>query len=404
MKTLLFLLISSTILYAEISNDYQKSKKEFIEKQNNFNLEKKQILHNHNSYKEEALKDFENYKKTQQKVFDDFKDEISKIWEEAKMPSAKSLINYTNDRKTRGEIDFENEKIIVETIASSYDEAVKNLKKELNTLVSIDTKEFNNIDPFEKELSSIKKSNKIIDSSFKNESILSDAIFGKKPSQKDLNNFSNKNINNKSVKVQNSPKVPNQKVYSVVVPMPNETMINKSKEYEKEVTKQGKIRSIPRSLIFAVIHSESAYNPKARSHIPAFGLMQIVPSSAGKDVYEFLYNEEKLVSDKYLYNSTNNITMGTAYLHMLYFKYLSKIKNEESRLYCAIAAYNTGAGNVAKAFSKTTNISKASTIINKMSSKEVYNHLLTNLPYDETKGYLQKVTSRMHSYEEIYSK
>ncbi|TLS73219.1 DUF3393 domain-containing protein [Aliarcobacter thereius] len=404
MKAILFILISSTILYAEISNNYEKTKNEFIEKQNNFNLEKKQTLNKHNSYKEEALRDFENYKKAQQKIFDDFKNNISKLWENPKMPSAKSLINYTNDRKTRGEINFENEEIIVETIASSYDEAVKNLRKELNILVSIDTKEFNKIDPFEKELSSIKKSNKIIDSSFKNESILSDAIFGKKPSKKELNSFSNSNINNKSIKVHNSPKIPNQKVYSVIVPMPNQTMINKSKEYEKEVTKQGKIRSIPRSLIFAVIHSESAYNPKARSHIPAFGLMQIVPSSAGKDVYEFLYNEEKLVSDNYLYNSTNNITMGTAYLHMLYFKYLSKIKDKESRLYCAIAAYNTGAGNVAKAFSKTTNISKAAQIINKMSSKDVYNHLLKNLPYDETKGYLEKVTSRMYSYEEIYNK
>ncbi|OCL99857.1 Membrane-bound lytic murein transglycosylase C precursor [Aliarcobacter thereius] len=404
MKAILFILISSTILYAEISHNYEKSKNEFIEKQNNFNLEKKQILNKHNSYKEEALRDFENYKKAQQKIFDDFKNEVSKLWENPKMPSAKSLINYTNDRKTRGEINFENEEIIVETIASSYNEAVKNLRKELNILVSIDTKEFNKIDPFEKELSSIKKSNKIIDSSFKNESILSDAIFGKKPSKKELNSFSNSNINNKSIKVQNSPKIPNQKVYSVIVPMPNQTMINKSKEYEREVTKQGKIRSIPRSLIFAVIHSESAYNPKARSHIPAFGLMQIVPSSAGKDVYEFLYNEEKLVSDNYLYNSTNNITMGTAYLHMLYFKYLSKIKDKESRLYCAIAAYNTGAGNVAKAFSKTTNISKAAQIINKMSSKDVYNHLLKNLPYDETKGYLEKVTSRMYSYEDIYNK
>lgn len=186
--------------------------------------------------------------------------------------------------------------------------------------------------------------------------------------------------------------------------MPSDAMVKKSKEYESEVTKQGKIREIPKSLIFAIMHSESSFNPKARSHIPAFGLMQIVPSSAGRDVYNFLYKEEKLVSDTYLYNSTNNITMGTAYLHMLYYKYLSRITNDESRLYCAIAAYNTGAGNVARTFSKTTNMANAAPIINSMTPKQVYNKLLKDLPYDETKNYLQKVTARMHSYSEIYGK
>ena len=90
----------------------------------------------------------------------------------------KSLVNYTDDKKTRGEIDFENERIVVETIASSYEEASKNLKKELALLASIDTDEFNRIDPFEKKLSNIKPKSSIVSSSLKNESILSNVIFG----------------------------------------------------------------------------------------------------------------------------------------------------------------------------------------------------------------------------------
>lgn len=401
--TLLALFIG--LLQAENFQEYQKEQESnFQKKIDSFNAQKNRDLNSFNLYKENSLKEFEEYKKAQQEAFDEFKNEASKLWEVAKMPTAKSLVNYTDDKKTRGEIDFENERIVVETIASSYEEASKNLKKELALLASIDTDEFNRIDPFEKKLSNIKPKSSIISSSLKNESILSNVIFGKKPTNKELNLYTNKNINNQTIKVRNNPKVPNQKVYSVVVAMPSDAMVKKSKEYESEVTKQGKIREIPKSLIFAIMHSESSFNPKARSHIPAFGLMQIVPSSAGRDVYNFLYKEEKLVSDTYLYNSTNNITMGTAYLHMLYYKYLSRITNDESRLYCAIAAYNTGAGNVARTFSKTTNMANAAPIINSMTPKQVYNKLLKDLPYDETKNYLQKVTARMHSYSEIYGK
>ena len=150
------------------------------------------------------------------------------------------------------------------------------------------------------------------------------------------------------------------------------------------------------------MHSESSFNPRARSHIPAYGLMQIVPRSAGIDTYRYLYKKKKLVSGSYLYNSTNNITMGSAYLHILYYRYLRKIKNPDSRLFCTIAAYNTGAGNIAWAFTKTHNINKAAPLINKLTPDEVQAKLLKDLKYDEPKHYLKKVSKRMSSYHKVY--
>ena len=88
-------------------------------------------------------------------------------------------------------------------------------------------------------------------------------------------------------------------------------------------------------------------------------------------------------------------------MHILYYKYLKTIKNKESRLYCAIAAYNTGAGNVAKAFTGTHNIKRASKIINQLTPQEVYAKLIKNLPYDETKKYLKKVSKRIKMYKGI---
>lgn len=70
-------------------------------------------------------------------------------------------------------------------------------------------------------------------------------------------------------------------------------------------------------------------------------------------------------------------------------------------MYCSIAAYNTGAGNVAKAFIGSYNINRASAKINKMTPEQVYKHLMKNLPYNETKKYLKKVTDRVSAYNKL---
>ncbi|MCK8046834.1 transglycosylase SLT domain-containing protein [Shewanella sp. 1CM18E] len=155
------------------------------------------------------------------------------------------------------------------------------------------------------------------------------------------------------------------------------------------------------ALIMAVIHSESSFDPKATSPIPAYGLMQIVPTTAGYDVNQIVRKKSEPMSSGELYTPNINVETGAAYLNILNKRYLKSIENDESRLYCVIAAYNTGAGNVAKAFNAdgARNIRKASKVINKMSPDEVYQHLLTNLPYDETKHYLKKVSSRIELYQ-----
>jgi membrane-bound lytic murein transglycosylase C len=139
----------------------------------------------------------------------------------------------------------------------------------------------------------------------------------------------------------------------------------------------------------------------ARSHVPAYGLMQIVPHSAGRDASELLFGREVLLSPSYLYGEGNNINVGTAYLYLLYNRYLAEIRDPVSRMYCSIAAYNTGPGNVARAFADTTKVSNAAGIINRMTPQQVYTHLVSRLPYQETRDYLQKVTTCMAMYQNM---
>jgi len=86
-------------------------------------------------------------------------------------------------------------------------------------------------------------------------------------------------------------------------------------------------------------------------------------------------------------------------LHLLFHGYLKGIENLESRLYCAISAYNTGPGNVAKAFTNGRNVAEAVKLINQMSPKDVYATLRKKLPYEETREYLKKVSERVLAYK-----
>jgi membrane-bound lytic murein transglycosylase C len=154
------------------------------------------------------------------------------------------------------------------------------------------------------------------------------------------------------------------------------------------------------SLILSVTEAESAFNPRARSAIPAYGLMQVVPNSAGRDAAAFAEVMAEL-GPEYLYIAENNIRLGTAYLKLLDSRYLGGITDPESRRYATIAGYNTGAGNVARAFSDTTDVGSAVRIINKLSPEDVLQRLKTRLPYEETRNYVVTVLAARDRYTDM---
>jgi membrane-bound lytic murein transglycosylase C len=354
------------------------------------------------TYKKAKESEFESYIKEQAKVYNEYKKELENFWEEPKLSTPKNWVSYEKDKKTRTDVDFENKTITIEVIAKTPEEAKDKFQLALAKTIIIDTKTVQDSDPLEIELKKIKKPSGIVDADVKAEPILSTVIFDKSPSKKDVKDYVQKHVKSDYIQAKDSSKIKDAKVYSLNVALPEDTMIKRSKVYFDDVKKHAKRQNIPASLVFAVMQTESSFNPRARSHIPAYGLMQIVPKSAGIDSYQFLYNEKKLVSGSYLYDSSNNITMGSAYLHILYYRYLKDIKDPTSRLYCTIAAYNTGAGNIAWAFTKTNNMKKAAPLINKKKPEEVYDKLLKDLKYDEPKHYLKRVNSRMDSYHKLY--
>jgi soluble lytic murein transglycosylase-like protein len=82
-------------------------------------------------------------------------------------------------------------------------------------------------------------------------------------------------------------------------------------------------------LIHAVVQAESGYNPKARSHAGAIGLMQLMPATAKRYGVNNIWDPEQ------------NLTGGTQYL-----RDLLELFDNDLRL--AVAAYNAGEGAVLK--------------------------------------------------------
>jgi membrane-bound lytic murein transglycosylase MltF len=174
----------------------------------------------------------------------------------------------------------------------------------------------------------------------------------------------------------------------------------RARKYHPMVQSYAEKHNLEPALIMAIIHTESMFNPRARSRAPAYGLMQLVPYSGARDAYLKIYGRKRQLTSQYLYDPKNNIELGVAYLNILRNNYMKLIENPISRTYCAVAAYNAGAANVGSAFVPKKSMKMAIPVIKTMEPQEVYARLVDKLPFKENRNYIQKVLSR----SDLYSK
>ncbi len=125
-------------------------------------------------------------------------------------------------------------------------------------------------------------------------------------------------------------------------------------EYDQIIKACSEKYGVSASLVKAVIHAESGYNPNAVSSKGASGLMQLMPGTA----------KSLKVADRF--NPKDNVEGGVKYLRFL----LDTFRGDVS---LALAAYNAGLGKVAK-----------------------YGGIP---PYNETRTYVNRVLSYMQTYQ-----
>ena len=147
-------------------------------------------------------------------------------------------------------------------------------------------------------------------------------------------------------------------------------------KYESIVEKYSNQYNIDKSLILAVIKTESSFNPESVSNVGAMGLMQIMP-----DTHEWLSG--KLGRDEdvsVLFNEDTGIEYGTYLLRIL----LDEFHNIET----AIAAYHAGMGRVNEWLRDPRYSSDGVT--------------LDVIPFKDTAHYVNKVKRAVEIYENLY--
>jgi len=358
-----------------------------IYSQDDFNKWLEEDQKKQETYLQETTDQIDSYVKEQEKQYEEFMEAVEKKWDEFRYSSKKTYVDYDEDLDSRASVDFEKGEIEVEVIVE---------KDPKSTNKALATKGEEKLKKKLEQIVQVKADDK--------KPLLKDQLqtsTGKKVTAENSRSFAEETVKKNKVKKQQiqSKDGKTRVKYTVKVRMLPNHLDVRAKRYKDEVIKQSKRFNIDPRVAFAIMHTESSFNPKARSHVPAYGLMQLVPKSGARDAYNYVYKKDKLVRGRYLYKPKNNIELGCAYISKLRHVYFKDVSNDESAYYCTIASYNTGAGNVARSFTGKTKLKPAVKAVNSKSSKDVYKHLKRNLPYKETRDYLVRVRDRISYYE-----
>jgi soluble lytic murein transglycosylase len=138
--------------------------------------------------------------------------------------------------------------------------------------------------------------------------------------------------------------------------------------YDSAILHASKTNGMDPSWLFGIARQESAFNPQARSHVGARGLMQLMPKT-GKLIARLINQPLKSTSE--LLNPNRNIQLGSAYLRRMY------DQNQHNPV-LATASYNAGPHRVAH------------WLPNQELPADIW---IENIPFTETRRYTQSVLS-----------
>ncbi|MBA6389914.1 DUF3393 domain-containing protein [Colwellia sp. BRX10-3] len=337
------------------------------------------------AYKKNIDEEFAQFVAAWKLAEDDYRAKISQKWQQPLLPGKKQWVDYSADLNQRTTVDFASGAIKIEVRQSLTSQQVTILAEQ--TITKLTTTSLADalakdpvVQAVNKQLTEDNKQLVIAKSS---------PVLLAKKHVGELATILSKSEQNKT---------------TITIPLRPSLLSDNAQRYYPFAQQQAEKWQIPASLILAIIHTESSFNPLARSHVPAFGLMQIVPGSAGKDVTEFLNGKTTLLRPEYLYSAEQNIEAGSVYLHLLMSRYFKGVTDSKNKLYMSIAGYNTGPGNVARALSNTTSLKRATQSANQQTSEQLYFNLIDNLPHQETVNYLKKVLKRTSYYNNLLIK
>ena len=137
-------------------------------------------------------------------------------------------------------------------------------------------------------------------------------------------------------------------------------------------------RNLDKYQVAGLIRQESVFDPRARSHARAYGLMQLLVPTAQTMARKYVAKTSMVTSDT-LYQPALNIELGTAYMRDQFDKF--------GRIEYVAVAYNAGPGRVPQW--------RASLPIE-------IDEFVEAIPFRETRGYVQGVIRNTAQYRRLY--
>ncbi|MBQ7197089.1 MAG: transglycosylase SLT domain-containing protein [Synergistaceae bacterium] len=145
--------------------------------------------------------------------------------------------------------------------------------------------------------------------------------------------------------------------------------------YKNLVDAAAKQYGVENNFVWAIMRQESAFKVSAKSWVGAAGLMQLMPATAKEEA------KRAGLKNYDLYNASDNIKLGTSHLGWLG-------KNFARKEY-VMAAYNAGSGNARK-------------WLKAVGERADLPHWIEAVKFDETNGYVQRVSANLEIYRLLY--
>jgi membrane-bound lytic murein transglycosylase C len=331
---------------------------------------------------QQLINDLRQAQRDYQRLVDVLTGNVNRTWgkKETKVPTRSTYVKYTQNYQSRAVVDFDRGRIMVETLDAKDPKA--SLKNAIVTTLLTPN------DPRSVDLYSDNAVKLSSDKPPYLKGLVHDHRGREVDSPAEAEAFADNLIGKATTRAVTTDSGAKQALYVEIAMVAN--FANKQAEkYRATVAKAASQYKVSQSLVFAIIRTESNFNPFAVSPAPAYGLMQLVPTSGGREAHRRARGKDGIPTKEELFDASNNIEFGTAYLNVLLFRQMEMVGNPVSREYCVISAYNTGPSNVLRTFNKSQ--TEAVNEINRLEPSAVYERLRTGLPYAETRDYLQKV-------------
>ena len=312
------------------------------------------------------LGDFDTYEKDESAKWEIVKKRVMLKWENPELPETTKYVEYFDDDTARLKVDYDAGIVTVEALASEQSpEPNIEAKKQIENVIKIALEAGINKNPI----------------------LFSEEIIGSKDAKTLANEIPIRF--KEEIGTDGKKRKGFQITFSLI---PNFVRKRAAKFFPIVKLWSDKYKLEP-ALVLAIIRQESAFNPRARSWVPALGLMQIVPHYAGKEVMAAVTKKDIVPTSDFLYDPAWNIMLGTTYLQILRDRYFGDITVEAKRTLLMIASYNWGPNRVQDLITKERILASSSAI-------DIYKDLIDSAPA-ETKDYIRKVIQYRKEFRSI---